>query len=90
MSSYIRTVPELIAHFGGLTRMAIVLRTSPQNIVHWRTKGRIPAVFYKVHRKQLEAANRDLKVSDDLWGFRDPAQLSSPRRRASSKQEAAE
>jgi hypothetical protein len=90
MSSYIRTVPELIAHFGGLTPMAIVFRTTPQNIVHWRRKGYIPAVLYRTHRKQLEAANRDLKVSDDLWGFLDTEQLDSPRRRRFARREAAE
>jgi hypothetical protein len=86
----VKTIPDLIAHFGGPARTALVLRTTPQNIVNWRTAGRIPAIYYKAHRKQLGAANRHLKVSDDIWGFLDTAQLSNPPRRGVAKQEAAE
>jgi hypothetical protein len=69
-NAVIKTLPELIARFGGVKNVSIVLRTTPQNVVNWRAKGRIPAIFYKVHRRWLAAAtNRQIKVSDDLWGF---------------------
>ena len=89
-SRIIRTVDDLIAYFGGLTPMASVLGTSPQQVVHWRRKGYIPAISYKVHRRRLEEANRHLKVSDDLWGFLDTEQLDSPQRRRFGRRVAAE
>jgi len=81
----IKTLPELIARFGGVKNVSIVLRTTPQNVVNWRAKGRIPATFYKVHRRWLEAAtNRQIKVSDDLWAFEGERSFHVRRRRRSA------
>jgi hypothetical protein len=69
VSRRIKTIPDLIAHFGGLTSVAPILGTSPQNVVHWRTGGYIPAHHYKRHKRLLHQADPRLEVSDDLWGW---------------------
>jgi hypothetical protein len=85
----VKTIPELISRFGGLKNISIVLRTTPQNVVNWRAKGRIPANFYKVHRRWLEATNRQIKVSDDLWGFEAEQSFRIRRRRGKAEMLAA-
>lgn len=69
MSRRIETVPELIAHFGGPQRLAVVLGTYIQMVVVWRRKAYIPAIHYKRHLRLLHQADPRLKVSDDLWGW---------------------
>jgi len=67
MSRRIRTIPELIAHFGGPGTLAKVLGTYVQMVVNWRGAGHIPAIHYKRHIRLLKQAG--LEVSDTLWGF---------------------
>ena len=69
MSSHIRTVSELIAHFGGPRKLARVLDTYEQMVIVWRHKNYIPAIHYKRHMWLLKHADPELLVSPDLYGW---------------------
>jgi hypothetical protein len=74
MSRRIQTVPELIKHFGGPTALARLLGTYVQMANIWGRKGYIPAHHYKRHKRLLKQADPRLEVSDDLWGWLEPAE----------------
>jgi len=74
VSRRINTVPELIQHFGGPNKLARVCGTYVQHVDHWRRKNYIPAHYYKRHKRLLKQADPRLEVSDDLWGWLEPAE----------------
>lgn len=63
---------DLIKAAGGPKATGEILGTTPQNIVNWRTAGKIPARFHLVHRKALQA--RGFRVADSCWGFLEAAE----------------
>lgn len=63
----VTSVKELVTKLGGPTAASKVLGTTPQNVVNWRTVGKIPPRFHLVHRKLL--APHGLQVDDTCWGF---------------------
>lgn len=68
-SNRIASVKELVRILGGPTDAAEVFGTTPQNIIHWQVKDRIPAKFYR-HRDAL--VGRQIEVPLSLWGFVEP------------------
>jgi hypothetical protein len=74
VSRRIRTIPELIAHFGGLTPLSRILGTYPQMVVHWRKDGYIPAIHYRRYTRLLKKVDPGVEISDDLWGWAEAAE----------------
>jgi hypothetical protein len=74
--SSIKTLPDLIEATGGPTKLAKVLRTTPQNITNWQAKGYIPSAYYMAHSEMLEA--KGFRAKHKIWGFRDPPQGMKP------------
>ncbi len=63
----VESVSELIEQLGGVSATGRVLGTTPQNVVNWRTAGKIPAKFFKAHKAKLRAAR--IRAPDELWDF---------------------
>lgn len=63
--SEITTVEDLIKAFGGLTKAAEKLNTTPQNVWNWKAAGKLPTDKYLHQKKLLEA--HGLAASDSLW-----------------------
>jgi hypothetical protein len=63
----VTTVADLIRTLGGQAAAARLFDTTPQNVDHWRRKGRIPAHHYVAHQKRLAECGIDAPIT--LWGF---------------------
>ena len=68
MPKVVASITELVNELGGPSKAASVLGSAtPQKIVNWRATGRIPARFYILHGRQLEA--HGLRAPPSLWGL---------------------
>jgi hypothetical protein len=63
----VTSVTELVTQLGGPKAASKVLGTTPQNVVNWKAKGKIPARLHIVHRQRL--ASHNVRADDTCWGF---------------------
>jgi hypothetical protein len=67
----VTTVADLIKALDGQAAAARLFGTTPQNVDHWRRKGRIPAHHFLPQRKAL--AGKGIEAPVTLWGFEQEA-----------------
>lgn len=63
----VETVQELIDFFGGPNATGAVLKTTPQAVINWRTRGQLPTKLHFVHRNILK--QKGVNAPSSLWGF---------------------
>lgn len=68
----VETVQELINHFGGPNATAAVFNTTPQAVINWRTRDRLPTTMHFVHRPILR--RHGINAPPSLWGFVEAAE----------------
>lgn len=71
-SKTVATVRDLIDLLGGPSATALVLGTTPQAVVNWRTRGQLPTKRHFVHREILK--RRSIIAPPSLWGFAEAAE----------------
>lgn len=61
----IKSVADLVEMAGGLTETAKMLGTSPQNVLHWRKRNKLPA--HMVERHQRVLLRKGYELPTRLW-----------------------
>lgn len=68
----IRSIDELIDHYGGLSATGEALHTTPQNVWNWRFRGNLPTKQHYAHQQILK--RHGLKAPTSLWGMVEAAE----------------
>lgn len=72
----IRSVAELVEKIGGLSATARLLKTSPQNVLNWRGRDKLPSHLMLQQKRIL--ARCGYALPDRMW-LRPPVMASARR-----------
>lgn len=73
----VNSVAQLVEAAGGVSALARLLKTSPQNVINWRGRNKLPSHLMPVQRRVLARRGYVLPVSLWLRGPKKTADLAT-------------